>query len=136
MKCIVAFVYLLICSTSLLSGGPLPFLFEQQFDPQRKVGDASAVADKKWLSTQADTLLAIIKVLFKGDEATVIRYIAPSAIRALYFLWAVVILVGLNPCQITRADPIQIQPQRSEGGGGTETKCIVKLRVVDGNRMR
>ena len=74
MKCIVAFVYLLICSTSLLSGGPLPFLFEQQFDPQRKVGDASAVADKKWLSTQADTLLAIIKVLFKGDEATVIRY--------------------------------------------------------------
>jgi hypothetical protein len=53
--------------------------------------------------------------------------------RASYFLWAVVILVCLNPCDITRADPIQIQPQRSEGGGGTETKCVVKLRVVDGN---
>jgi hypothetical protein len=79
MKRLIAVTFLFICPTTVLPGSwnilskeniyqPLQQFITPGFD---QAAPATAVADQTWLNAQADTLLAIIKVLYKGDDDTV-----------------------------------------------------------------
>jgi hypothetical protein len=87
MKLLIAVAFLFICPNAAFPGSWDIFFKKNLEQPTQQINipgfdqaaPATAVADQTWLSAQADTLLAIIKVLYKGDDDTVKQLEAAQA---------------------------------------------------------